>query len=111
MVGIVFFAHRRVQTGGVPHGKIPHGITEFLLDELHDLRVLLEEFFVHTRPHRARVRGHAVVLFGRGKNIFMERVYGRVMKERGKTASFFLKHIAEHQETLRNNDTPRTPPH
>ncbi len=75
------------------------------------IRLQIEELFRHlhvvakrSEPHARRLSVVVISLGKRGHDYFIERIFGRIIRERGKASSFFLKHIAEHKEAL-NKDS------
>lgn len=83
------------------------GIGEFVRDEIHHLIEFVTHLSERMKPHTSRV-GIIVLNYGkRGHMAFSERLFGRIISERGKTASFFLKYIAEHKENIRSGTPER----
>ena len=93
---VIFFAlyaFRRGSTVRVFH----HNVESFVTYEFNSFLGAIHKSFHSIRPHAERF---GMVAFERGKNgydIFIERIFGKVEIEKGKAASFFLKHIAEHK--------------
>lgn len=58
-------------------------------------------------PHARRVSAHIVSISKWGHDTFTDRVFGKTALVPGKTASFFLKYIAEHKEEVRGTPEQR----
>ena len=83
------------------------GVGEFVRDEIHHFILFMGHFGNRLKPHTSRI-GMIVFNYGkRGHVAFSERLFGRIISERGKTASFFLKYIAEHKENNRSGTPER----
>ena len=83
------------------------GLGEFVRDEIHHFVEYVSHLGERLKPHTSRV-GLMVLNYGkRGHVAFSERLFGRIISERGKTASFFLKYIAEHKENIRSGTPER----
>jgi hypothetical protein len=73
----------------------------FVAIELTRMVGYVSHLFHYARPHGERAIFHSTVAIQKGHDLFIEKVFGRVVIEKGKAASFFLKRIAEHKESLR----------
>ncbi len=80
---------------------LPQSFTEFFSGEMYDLghRLLyvIARLFLALRPPARKVLGVFRVLRER----LSAQVFGKIAIDRRSASSFFLKHIAEHQELLR----------
>jgi hypothetical protein len=80
---------------------IPQSFTEFFSGEMYDLghRLLyiVARMFLALRPPVQRV----LHVFRVMRERLSAHVFGRITIDRRSASSFFLKHIAEHQELLR----------
>ena len=85
----------------------PQGVGEFVRDEIRHFAELTGHLGERLKPHATRVTEIAFNYGKRGHVAFSERLFGRIISERGKTASFFLKYIAEHKENLRSGTPDR----
>ena len=102
LASTLVYAHVRVgRSGGVPVASVPNDFTEFLSAEWHEVLVFSRNLLHATRPHGERAVGYVVLVSRRGYDLFIERVFGRTEVTKGKTTSFFLKHISEHKEAER----------
>jgi hypothetical protein len=61
----------------------------------------------HTKPHTDRALLYVKRVSKLGHDKFIDRVFGKTEQHRGKTASFFLKYIAEHKEEHRGTPEQR----
>ncbi len=78
----------------VGHNDLRSFITETLAHVVGSVTVVATS----ARPHTDRVF-HRVKSAGRwGHNKFIDQVFGKAEKNKGRTASFFLKYIAENKE-------------
>lgn len=102
------YAHirmKRVHT--FAQARVPNDFSEFIAQELHDISLHLRRAAHVMRPHGKQAVGYAVLLSRRGYDMFTERVFGRMEVTKGKTTSFFLKHISENKENRdRGEDIP-----
>lgn len=77
------------------------GIGEFVRDEIYHFILFITHLTERVKPHTSRV-GLAILHYSkRGHLALSRRLFGRMISERGKTASFFLKYIAEHKKNTR----------
>lgn len=98
----VYYASFRDQIQTMSASIPARGIGEFVRDEISHSTQFMGLLGKRAKPHTSRV-GLMVFHYGkRGHVAFSERLFGRVISERGKTASFFLKYIAEHKENIRS---------
>ncbi len=107
MLALSLFALLRMR--GVPAHFSRH-VSPFHLELPGFVHLQVEEFFrhlhsaaKHTEPHARQLRVVIIGVVTRGHDYFIERIFGRIVRERGKASSFFLKHIAEHKEGLNKN--------
>jgi hypothetical protein len=88
--------------------------TNNLADTPEDLNEFIREAFAHiignvayaavsAKPHADRVAAFFYSYGKLGHEIFTERVFGRLVREPGNAASFFLKYIAEHKENTKGS--------
>lgn len=93
------YAHFFIKkTSGITQIRVPTDFSEFISLELHDILTYLKRVAHTTRPHAKRAVGYTILVSRRGCDMFIERVFGRKEMMKGKTTSFFLKHISEHKE-------------
>ena len=101
LAGVLLFSLFRARNMNTALFQRPEGFREFIIDALGHLLGHFSHVAISAEPH-ARKIGLLFFHFGkRGHDVFSERVFGKVVSERGKTASFFLKHIAENKENSR----------
>lgn len=76
---------------------------DFVLDEY---RFLARRCFLLLRniaPHGRRAVDSILLREKKARDLFTERIFGHMEITRGKTSSFFLKHLVEHQESIRKD--------
>ena len=95
-----FIAFRKGKMSSSPNCT-PLDLGGFVREEIRHLVEHASKMAALLKPHASKL-GLVVFRYGkRGHTAFSERLFGRILSERGKTASFFLKYIAEHKENLR----------
>lgn len=106
VIAIIVFAYLRMRQRGiaVSSGVIPSQFTEFFGDQFHDMFLHALQGFHHAKPHATQIGMIALTWSNRGRDLFVERIFGRTEQKRGNTVSFFLKHIAEHQKQGQRGD-------
>ncbi len=103
--GTLVYAHFRMKRAHyILEVRVPSDFSEFLSLELHDIILCLRRMMHTARPHAKRATGYAVLVSRRGYDLFIERIFGRKEVTRGKTTSFFLKHISEEKEARGGGD-------
>lgn len=85
-------------------GEQPEDWRDFVAIELTRMVGHVSHLFHYARPHGERAMFHSTVLLKKGHDLFIEKIFGRIVVEQGKAASFFLKRIAEHKESLRKKE-------
>lgn len=101
LLAVVALAFYRMRRGAPALAQVSHDLDEFVREELTRALRLAWVIVATAKPHTKRL-GSFVLEQGRyGRDVFSERVFGRVQSVRGNTGSFFLKYIAEHKEAVR----------
>ena len=103
MVVTLLYAYAKIAGGEAGSVASPASLyfSEFIREELRHLVEHSSRVAITIKPHTSRL-GLVVSDYGkRGHKAFSERLFGRILLERGKTVSFFLKYIAEHKENDR----------
>ena len=100
--GVVFYARSR-DTSPVSSEERSTDWRDFIAIELTRMVGYISRLFDYARPHGERAVFHGTVVLKKGHDLFIEKVFGGIEIEKGKAASFFLKRIAEHKESLRGN--------
>lgn len=104
LVGIVVYAGRKCGSDAVPIEDTPRNLADFIAIELARMTGHLSRGVVRLRPHGEMIIMQSSVVLKKGHDIFIEKIFGRIVIEKGKAASFFLKRIAEHKEALRRKN-------
>lgn len=93
------YAHFFIKkASGVTQVHAHTDFSEFISLELHDILIYLKRVIHTARPHAKRAVGYTIFVSRQGCDMFIERVFGRKEMTKGKTTSFYLKHISEHKE-------------
>ncbi len=100
--GIVLYAFWTKRTAAAPH-FIPSDFGEFIHDALTHLSMGVFGVASTVEPHARRISTHIVRVSKWGHSKFTERVFGKTAQLPGRTASFFLKYIAENKEEVRGS--------
>lgn len=102
------YAHFFIKkTSGAPQVHVPSDFSEFIALELREILIYVKRVAHAVRPHANRALGYTVAVSRRGGDMFIERVFGRTEITKGKTTSFYLKHISEHKDVRGGSeDTP-----
>ena len=100
LFGVIIFAYRQRSHMTSPK-QIPEDFNAFIHEALSHLAVHATSVAGTAKPHAHRVVAQILSLIHSTQTKFTEQVFGKINKERGKTATFFLKYIAEHKETTR----------
>lgn len=113
----IWFASIVVIVGIVLYGRVLYskkGFHSYTYSSIHLYDLITNEIFElykvflwkfeNVKPHGVRTVKRGLVMAKRGQEIFIHRVYGRVKVEKGRTSSFFLKHISEHKEHTKKNE-------
>ena len=101
LVGVIVFSYKhRSQTSPK---QIPQDFNAFIHDALSHLAAHTTSAVGTAKPHAHRFLSQVLSVIHSTQTKFTEQVFGKINKERGKTASFFLKYIAEHKETTRGS--------
>lgn len=101
-----FAAFRKVEVSS-SFNHAPLDLGEFVREEIHHFVLSLIKLAELLRPHTSKLGLVVSHYVKRGHTAFSERLFGRILSERGKTASFFLKYIAEHKENIRSGTPER----
>lgn len=103
MIGILFYGQLLAKRSASRGGEVVANWSDLIRKEsIAAWRyALLVMHALH--PHAKRAVVSLVVIARRSHDMFIERVFGHIEVEKGKTASFFLKRIAEHKEVTRGN--------
>lgn len=97
LVATTSFAFYRAQKVSAPK-YIPRDFGEFVHEALTHLADEVSSVANKAEPHARRMSAHVVLLSKLAHDKFIDRVFGKTTKTPGKTASFFLKYIAENKE-------------
>lgn len=100
--GTICYGVFRNGTESSPVNNTPLDLGEFVRDEIHHLLERVSKLRELVKPHTSRLLIAVLNYCKRGHVAFSERLFGRILSERGKAASFFLKYIAEHKENIRS---------
>lgn len=106
LFGMLIVAHFRMSRDSSANIRVPNDFGEFLSMELHDVESQFRRLVHVFRPHGKQAVSYVVLVSRRGYDVFIERIFGRTEITKGKTTSFFLKHISEHKETRGGDDMP-----
>ncbi len=106
LIAISFFVFSELKKSGVTL-KERIGLNDFVREELLGLLRSFLSALVTNKPHAVRLGGVLLKYGKQGHTVFSERVFGRITAQRGNAGSFFLKHIAEHKETIRKDTLER----
>ncbi len=101
LVGIVVYGFHTKGSTNVSSEDAPTNWCNFLAIELTRMAGYISHLLIHARPHGEKAVAHGTIFLKKGHDMFIEKIFGRIEVEKGKAASFFLKRIAEHKETLR----------
>ena len=104
ILGLFFYARHRRGTSVLAPANTTENLNDLFVGELRGISDEVMRGIAHIRPHGARVVLHGSVLIKKGHNMLIEKAFGRIAIEKGKTSSFFLKRIAEHKESLNEKD-------
>ena len=74
---------------------------DFFREEFRSAFAALRRCTLRFLPHGRRAISEVSTQGVEVRDRFMKWIFGKMERERGKTSSFFLKHLAEHQESLR----------
>lgn len=105
LAGVVVYAHMRPKSQALPSSGGASDLSRMMAGEILEMGGLIWNKTLLLRPHGERVISEGVVLWKRGHNLLVEKAFGRVMTEKGKTSSFFLKRIAEIKEVKETKGT------
>jgi hypothetical protein len=93
LLGIAIFRGTRAAGGSALGGG--GSFSDFVLEELDEMRSVLAGSLEKVRPHAVGAVTHSVAFLDRGQDLFIKKVFGRLEREKGGTTSFFLKRIIE----------------
>lgn len=98
---IVFFVFAWRREGALDLRKREQALptlSHVVWEEVNMTKQMVSRAISGARPHGAKIASTGMHLASRGQEFFMMRVYGKIKIEKGLTASFFLKQIAEHRD-------------
>ena len=104
LLGIFFYARNHRGAPAFSPKEIPESFSDFIAIELTRMGGHLSRLVQYARPHGEKVIATGGTFLKKGHDIFIEKIFGRMVIEKGNAASFFLKRIAEHKEALRQKD-------
>jgi hypothetical protein len=102
LVATTLYAFHRARYAPLPR-YIPHDLGEFIHEAVTHTVKGVRSVASSARPHAEKVTLHVVSLSKWGHDKFIDRVFGKTVLAPGKTASFFLKYIAEHKEETKGS--------
>jgi hypothetical protein len=105
LVAVTLFAYRRSRFVAIRH--VPHDLGEFIHEALSHIATGVSSTAATLQPHARKVTLHVVTAGKWGHDRFIDRVFGKRAQLPGRTASFFLKYIAEHKEGVRGTPEQR----
>ncbi len=97
LFAVTLYAYHRAQRVPLPR-YVPRSLSDFVHEALSHLAIHLHSAAGTAKPHARRFSETLISISRRGHDVFIDRVFGRMSQERGRSASFFLKYIAEHKE-------------
>ena len=103
---LTLFAFRRARYAPDPR-HIPHDLGEFIHEALTHVASGVSIVAGSAQPHARKVTRHVVAVTKWGHDRFTDRVFGKTTQLPGRTASFFLKYIAENKEATRGTPDQR----
>jgi hypothetical protein len=106
LCGVVFYARSRT-VDVLSSADDSTNWRDFIAVELTRIVGYVSHLLSYARPHGARALFHGSEALKKGHDLFIEKVFGGIEIEKGKAASFFLKRIIEHKESLREKDRGR----
>ena len=106
LIATTLYAFYRARFAPVPR-YIPRDLGEFIHEALTHMIGGVTSVAGTAQPHARRVTAYVVSVGKWGHSMFVDRVFGKTTLVPGKTASFFLKYIAEHKEEVRGTPEPR----
>lgn len=106
LVVTTLYAFRRARSAPAPR-YVPHDLGEFIHEALTHMVGGVSNTLGSAQPHARRVSAYVVSVSKWGHDMFIDRVFGKTALAPGKTASFFLKYIAEHKEEVRGTPEQR----
>jgi hypothetical protein len=92
-------AHMRTRFVSAHH-HVPHDLGEFVHEALSHLAIHMHGAAKTMRPHTDKVTSFVVSIGKWSHGKFVDRVFGKAYQAPGKSASFFLKYIAEQKEKV-----------
>jgi len=102
ILGIVLYGSMLHNKNLHPHEHPEVHPHDFIAHEISELNKVFLRLLKSAKPHGIRTARAGFVIVKRGQEIFIRRVYGHMNVEKGRTSSFFLKHISEHKEQTKS---------
>lgn len=101
LLALCIFVYARVRGGRTLGYDREAYLGSLIAEELSGVGQHAARGALYFRPHGERAVAYGTLWLKRGHDVFIEKVFGRIEIEKGRTPSFFLKRIALHREELR----------
>jgi hypothetical protein len=102
IMGIVLYGRTLHNRSFQTHEHPSIHLHDLIAHEVSELNKVFLSLLETAKPHGVRTARAGLVMIKRGQELIIHRVYGRMKVEKGRTSSFFLKHISEHKEQTKS---------